>query len=148
MIHRLALLLAAAVLLPAAAGAATYSAKPAAPAAAKRIVARDISWACGPAACQGSTDDSRPLVLCQALAKQAGRIESFVVDGRALAGGRARQVQRVAARRPAPALAAQLTLPGRAARGAGTWPARSRGRSFLRLRRAGERPHWAGAQAI
>ena len=70
-------------LAPATASAATYSAKPASPVAAQRIIARDISWACGPAACQGSTDESRPLVLCQGLAKKAGRIDSFVVDGRA-----------------------------------------------------------------
>ena len=41
----------------------------------------------GPAAadaCQGSTDASRPLVLCQDLAKRAGRLESFIADGRAL----------------------------------------------------------------
>lgn len=76
--------LCAAALAPAAASAATYSAKPIAPVAAKRIIARDISWTCGPAACQGSTDNSRPLVLCQGLAKKAGRLENFIVDGRAL----------------------------------------------------------------
>jgi len=64
------------------AAAATYSATLAVPATA-RIIARDISWNCGPAACQGSTDDSRPAVLCQSLAKRAGRVGSFVVDGRA-----------------------------------------------------------------
>jgi hypothetical protein len=87
MIHRLApvLAVASALLLPAAASAATYSAKPAVAVDAKRIVGRDIRWACGPAGCLGSTDDSRPLVLCQGLAKQAGRIDSFLVDGRALA---------------------------------------------------------------
>ncbi len=85
MINRLALGLAAAFLLPAAASAATYSAKPILPVAAKRIVVRDISWACGPAACQGATEYSRPLVLCQGLAKQAGRIESFIVNGLAMA---------------------------------------------------------------
>ena len=36
------------------------------------------------AACQGATDESRPLVLCQSLAKRAGRLDSFVADGRAL----------------------------------------------------------------
>jgi len=56
MIHRFALSLAAALLFPAAAGAATYSAKPVNPVAAKRIVVRDISWACGPAACQSATE--------------------------------------------------------------------------------------------
>ena len=41
----------------------------------------------GPAAadaCRGSTEASRPLILCQDLAKRAGRIESFAADGRAL----------------------------------------------------------------
>jgi hypothetical protein len=65
------------------ASAATYSAKLAAPASG-RIIARDIVWNCGPDACQGATDESRPLVLCQSLAKRAGRVESFVVDGRAV----------------------------------------------------------------
>jgi hypothetical protein len=65
------------------AGAATYSAKLATPASG-RIIARDIVWNCGPDACQGATDESRPLVLCQSLAKRTGRVDSFVVDGRAV----------------------------------------------------------------
>ncbi len=70
----------AALTVPAA--AANYSAKLASPASG-HIVARDINWACAGASCQGATEESRPAVLCQALAKQAGRIESFAVDGRA-----------------------------------------------------------------
>ena len=62
--------------------AATYSAKLAAP-TSQRIIARDISWSCGADACQGATDESRPAVLCQGLAKRAGRIDNFLVDGRA-----------------------------------------------------------------
>jgi hypothetical protein len=61
---------------------ATYSARPAAP-TSERFVTRDIVWRCGPDACQGNTAESRPVVLCQSLAKRAGRIESFLVDGRA-----------------------------------------------------------------
>jgi hypothetical protein len=64
------------------AAAATYSAKPVVP-TSQRFITRDIVWQCGPAACQGSTQDGRPVVLCQSLAKRAGRIDSFVVDGRA-----------------------------------------------------------------
>ena len=64
--------------------AATYSGKPITP-STQRIIARDIVWNCGPAACQGATDDSRPAVLCQSLAKRAGRVDSFIVDGRAFA---------------------------------------------------------------
>ncbi len=63
--------------------AATYSAKPAVQPEASRIIARDISWACGPAACLGSTEESRPAVLCQGLAKRAGQLTSFIANGRA-----------------------------------------------------------------
>ncbi|HLO19691.1 MAG TPA: hypothetical protein VK192_04270 [Sphingomicrobium sp.] len=63
------------------AAAANYSATLAAPASG-RFIARDITWNCGTAACQGATNESRPVVLCQSLAKQVGRIETFLVDGR------------------------------------------------------------------
>lgn len=72
----------AALVAPAAASASTYSAKPFAP-AAKRLVAGGISWTCDADACRGATEESRPLVLCQGLAKRAGRLESFAVNGRA-----------------------------------------------------------------
>ena len=75
-------MMASAVLLSATpVAAATYSAKPAVP-VSERFIARDITWTCGPAACQGATAESRPAVLCQSLAKRTGRIETFVVDGR------------------------------------------------------------------
>ena len=77
------LILAAAAFVAAPALAATYSAKPATQPEASRIIARDISWTCGPDACQGSTAESRPAVLCQGLAKRAGRLTSFVANGRA-----------------------------------------------------------------
>lgn len=82
MLRIAALLAAAAIAGPAL--AATYSAKPVAAVAETRIVARDIVWNCGPDACQGSTESSRPLVLCQSLAKKAGRLSSFIANGRAL----------------------------------------------------------------
>ena len=83
MLRTLSLLAAFAVAVPAA--AATYAGTPATPAAETRIVARDIVWTCGPDACRGSTESSRPQVLCQSLAKKAGKLSSFIVDGRALA---------------------------------------------------------------
>jgi hypothetical protein len=64
------------------AAAANYSASLVSPATG-RFIARDITWNCGAAACQGATNESRPVVLCQSLAKRAGRIENFLVDGRA-----------------------------------------------------------------
>jgi hypothetical protein len=79
---RLMLGLSAAALAASPALAATYSAKLVVP-TSERFIARDIVWACGPAACQGSTAESRPVVLCQSLAKRAGRVDSFLVDGRA-----------------------------------------------------------------
>ena len=81
---RLMFAVAAAALAASPSLAATYSAKPITP-SPQRIVARDIVWTCGPAACHGATEESRPAVLCQSLAKRAGRLASFAVDGRAFA---------------------------------------------------------------
>jgi hypothetical protein len=78
-----ALIVAAATIASTPAVAATYSAKPAVVPAASRIIAGDISWNCGPDACKGSTEESRPAVLCQGLAKRAGPLTSFVANGRA-----------------------------------------------------------------
>jgi len=93
-------------LLAAPASAATYSATLSTPASG-RIVARDILWACGPAACQGATDESRPVVLCQSLAKRAGHVDSFLVDGRALAAAELDRCNTSAKAQPARSIAAQ-----------------------------------------
>ena len=85
---------------------ATYSAKPAVPASG-RIIARDITWNCSADACQGSTAESRPAVLCQSLAKHAGRIESFVVDGRAFSAAELDRCNASAKGQKTSALAAQ-----------------------------------------
>ena len=73
----------AATVVAAPAAAANFSARLTVPAAGQRIVGRDIVWRCGPDACQGATEYGRPVVLCQSLAKRAGRLDNFVVDGRA-----------------------------------------------------------------
>ena len=99
-------LLIAAFAASAPAAAATYSAKLTVP-VSERIIARDIAWACGPAACQGATEESRPVVLCQGLAKRAGRIESFTVDGRALGADQLAKCNAAAKAAPAQAFAAQ-----------------------------------------
>ncbi len=64
--------------------AATCSAVPVSPSAQVRVIGRDIVWRCGPDSCSGATEASRPVVLCEGLAKKAGRIQKFVADGRAL----------------------------------------------------------------
>jgi hypothetical protein len=98
--------LSAFALAAAPAAAATYSAKPLTPASG-RIIARDIAWTCGPDACQGSTEESRPVVLCQSLAKRAGRIENFLVDGRAFTAAELDRCNTAAKAQPTNALAAQ-----------------------------------------
>src|SRR4249919_1285398 len=79
---RPALLLSALAVFATPATAASYSATLATPSNG-HIVARDINWSCGTTGCQGVTADSRPAVLCQALAKKAGKVDNFLVDGRA-----------------------------------------------------------------
>jgi hypothetical protein len=88
------------------AAAANYSAKLAAP-TGERFIARDIVWACGAEACQGATEESRPVVLCESLARHAGRVDSFLVDGRALSGAELGQCNAAAKAAPAKALASQ-----------------------------------------
>ena len=73
----------AATLVAAPAAAANFSARLTAPAAGQKIVARDVVWRCGPDACQGASEGSRPVVVCQSLAKRAGHLDNFIVDGRA-----------------------------------------------------------------
>ena len=107
---RSALALSALTLFAAPATAATYSATLSTPTSG-RFIARDIVWNCGPAACQGATDESRPAVLCQSLAKQAGRVDSFLVDGRALASADLDRCNASARARPGPALAAHSGAP-------------------------------------
>jgi hypothetical protein len=99
-------ILSAAGLASAPAFAASYSAKPAVP-ATERFVARDVVWNCAAAACQGVTSDSRPAILCQSLAKHAGRIESFAVDGRAFSPAELDKCNAAAKAQPSSALAAQ-----------------------------------------
>ena len=88
------------------AAAATYSATLTAP-VNQRIIARDISWNCGAAACQGATEESRPAVLCQSLAKRGGHIDSFLVDGRAFTPAELDRCNASAKAQPGKALAAQ-----------------------------------------
>ena len=88
------------------AAAATYSAKPAIP-TSERIIARDVSWQCGPAACLANSAESRPAVICQGLAKRTGRIESFTVNGQSFSAAELERCNASAKPAPAAELAAQ-----------------------------------------
>jgi hypothetical protein len=85
---------------------ASYSAKLASP-TNERFIARDIVWACGADACQGATEESRPVVLCESLARHAGRVDSFLVDGRAFSAAELDRCNASAKPSPSKALASQ-----------------------------------------
>src|SRR4051812_11148660 len=74
--------IAALLFVAAPAAGSTYSAALASP-TSERIISRDIVWSCAGGACQGATGESRPAVLCQSLARHAGKLGAFVADGRA-----------------------------------------------------------------
>ena len=93
----------AALAAPAFAG--SYSARPAAAPAANKIIGKDISWNCTADGCRGSTEASRPLILCQDLAKHAGRIESFIADGKELSAEQLAKCNSAAKDGDVPALA-------------------------------------------
>ena len=80
---------------------ATYSAKPAIQPETSRMITGDITWRCGPDACLGSSEGSRPAVLCQGLAKRAGQLISFVADGRAFGAAELTKCNRSAKGSPA-----------------------------------------------
>ena len=75
----------AALGLAAPALAGTYTANPATQPADAKIITRDIAWNFVGGVYTGRTEDSRPMVLCQGLAKRAGKLDSFAVNGRAFA---------------------------------------------------------------
>ncbi len=100
-----ALIFLAALAVAAPASAATYSGKPAAAVTDTRFVGRDIVWNYAGGSYQGRTDESRPLVLCQSLAKRAGRLESFTVNGRAFAEADLAKCNAAAPQASGPALA-------------------------------------------
>jgi hypothetical protein len=102
--RRLPILLAA-LAIAAPASAATYAGRPAAAVSEAKFVARDIIWTLSGGSYRGQTETSRPLVLCQSLAKRAGRLESFTVNGKALAEAELAKCNGAAPAGPQPALA-------------------------------------------
>ena len=73
----------AAIMIATPSVAGTYSATPSTSPESARIVTKDIAWTFADGRFQGKTDLSRPMVLCQGLAKRAGRLDGFAADGRA-----------------------------------------------------------------
>lgn len=99
------LLALAAIAVATPAVAATYAGTPVGQASETKLVSRDIIWTLAGGTYKGSTNESRPVVLCQSLAKQAGQLESFTVNGKALADADLAKCNAVAPAGSAPALA-------------------------------------------
>jgi hypothetical protein len=98
-----AFIAAAALAAPAVAG--TYSAKLAAAPSSAKIIGKDVSWNCSADSCRGSTESSRPVVICEDLAKRAGRLESFAADGKQLSAEQLAKCNSAAKDDAVPALA-------------------------------------------
>ena len=98
-------LLLATLAIAAPASAATYAGKPVTAVKEVKFVGRDIVWTLAGGSYLGRTEESRPLVLCQSLAKRAGRLESFTVNGQAFAEADLAKCNAVAPQTSAPALA-------------------------------------------
>ena len=62
-----------------------YQAEPAAKPAQAKFVVKDTLWRCGDAGCAGGQGNSRPAIVCAALAKEVGVLRSFSAGGTALA---------------------------------------------------------------
>jgi hypothetical protein len=69
---------------PAFAAGGYYRAVLATPPAAGRLIVRDLIWHCGADGCVAGKSNSRVALDCAALARQAGALRSFSVEGRAL----------------------------------------------------------------
>ena len=81
--------------------AGTYTATPANAPAEQKIVTRDVAWNFAGGEFRGRTNESRPMILCQRLAKRAGRLSSFAADGRAFDAAQLEKCNAFAADTPA-----------------------------------------------
>jgi hypothetical protein len=61
-----------------------YRAEPASAPAASVLIVKQIVWKCGAGGCVAPRGNSRPAIDCSALAREVGRLRSFVVDGQAV----------------------------------------------------------------
>lgn len=68
----------------AATGGAFYHAELAAPATEARTIASGLLWNCADTACTANKGTSRPVIVCQRLAKEVGPISAFVANGEAI----------------------------------------------------------------
>jgi hypothetical protein len=60
-----------------------FDAQPLVRPAHERFVAGDNAWRCGEAGCTSARSSTRPALVCASLAREAGALRSFSVQGRA-----------------------------------------------------------------
>jgi len=70
-----------ALALVSAPAAAQYRAEPTAAPATDKFIARDTVWTCGNGACEAAPSNSRPQVVCAAVARKLGTLRAFSVAG-------------------------------------------------------------------
>jgi hypothetical protein len=70
---------------PAIAAGPYYRAQLSTPPSAERLIVRGTVWKCGADGCVSGPSNHRAMIDCSALARQAGTLRSFTVEGRALA---------------------------------------------------------------
>lgn len=80
----LALLLLPLAAAPAYAGTPYYDVKLSAAVAQDRIIARELLWSCSGDRCVAAKSNSRPAIICSAVAKAAGGVTEFSAGGKKL----------------------------------------------------------------
>lgn len=60
-----------------------YSATLAQPAAKSSLVTRNTIWKCDGATCVAAKNGARPQIMCELVAREAGALQAFVVEGNA-----------------------------------------------------------------
>lgn len=70
--------------IPATAQTGFYQASFAGPVGKSQLVAKDLLWACAGDSCIADRSNSRPAIVCSALARAAGPLTAFAAGGDAL----------------------------------------------------------------
>ena len=66
-------------------GAAFYTAELATPATERTSIIGGVAWQCQGTACVAAKSNSRPVVVCQRVARELGEVTAFTAKGKALA---------------------------------------------------------------
>jgi len=65
-------------------GAVFYTAQLAAPTAERTSIISGVAWQCDGTSCVAAKSNSRPVVVCQRVARELGEVTNFTAEGKAL----------------------------------------------------------------